>query len=420
MMDQCLPIEIVAWWGPAFDQITLENMRRLRECGFTVSLGMVSPDRLVESLDIAAACDVKLIVGLDDVWTWEFPKKPNQFTPGWRDRIRANVELIRTHPGLYGYYLVDEPPYTDLADDVMDGWRILRECDGEHLCYINHWAVNQTWAGAKSYDDLWVRWSGDTGPELITTDLYPCFKVEDQDVERYMGTPYFFDKRQSGLREQYFEMLDLQRSYSWRWGVPMWGCALATHAISSETADGEIRFQVMCLLAYGAVGVQYFAYVNLFDQSLTAAKREFEIVKRINALITAWGGVLTNAQHIGVYHHPANMYYTRPLDQFVLGSSNDLYARGGAVVVAQWLEDDGCELLLIINRDPYDPSETTFHFGTDTEIQECAESGRWRVVPAVTPRKQLLKFAAGEGRLFRIRRDIGKSQFAMDCREKSV
>jgi hypothetical protein len=401
------PFPILAWIGPSQEQITPQTMADLAKAGFNLSLSALTPSRMLEQLDLAADAGVRLIIDLPGLRV-----APGMVDAAWKDRMHDLVGQVRHHPGLYGYFVADEPR-SDRRADVATAMRFLAEEDPDHIAYCNHWMVSMSYTGYRSYEELWDAYLMEAQPRMVSLDGYPFSAVSEEEwlAARAAGNACYFPRHRAKMHPHYFEMLDLLRQYSRRADVPMWHCILSRGEYSKHPlyAEGEMRFQIMVSLAYGVGGIQYFSYAHdemLIDAHLQPTAN-WHIAKELNRLIRLWEPTLKTLHSIGVYHYPWNLPYTRPLDMFVLGHVNDLVVRGDAVVVGQFVDDDDWEYALIVNRTPYEPARITVHFGTDDDVLELSPStGEWARPWPYKPREMPLTFEPGQGRLFRYRRTI--------------
>jgi hypothetical protein len=401
------PIPILAWIGPSREQITPKTMSDLAAAGFNLSFSFLTPDKMMEQLDMAHAAGIRLIIGLP-----ELSVGPGDFTAKWRSYAKRLVARVKDHPGLYGYFVVDEPR-SDRHKDVCAAMRFLAELDPNHLPYCNLWSVNMGFAGFRSYEEQWDRYIEDAQPWFVSVDGYPFSAVSEEEwrTETGRGNPCYFPRHRAKIHAHYFEMLDVVRQYSRILKLPFWHCVLSVGGYSNapEIFHGEIRFQVMVSLAYGVQGIQYFSYAegNMLMGADLNPTANWHIVKDVNRVVRTWEPTLKKLRSIGVYHYPHNMPYTRPLDMFFLGHKNDLFARGDPCVVGQFVDEEGWEYALIVNRTPYEPAVVKFHFGTDGEVLELsALNGKWVKPWPFNPRQMALTFEPGQGRLFRYKREI--------------
>lgn len=418
---------IVAWAGPNDAQLnppfpgevplTEKTMADLAEAGFNISLLRVeypkpgeqpTPSateiaRVIELLDISAKAKVRLLVGVKF-----FRVTAGTVKPQWKTWVRGLIAAMKDHPGLYGYYVADEPRI-DKRKDLAAAMRFVQRQDPNHLAYVNHWMNNMSYAGYRSYEELWDLFGPECKPDIVSMDCYPFGKPKDEDWRREVaaGNACYFPRHQAKLGEHYFETMDILRQYSRMWDIPMWHFTLTGGALDNtpEVAEGEMRFQLMTGLAYGAKGLQYFTYAlggHMMNNDLTP-NANWHIARKINREVHAWAPVLRGLRSIGVYHYPCNLPYTRPLDQYTLGNKDDLCVRGDAAVLGQFTDADGGEYALIVNRTPYEKAKITMKFGADQVEELSPVSGQWSLGNG---RDVELSFEPGQGRLFRFHRKI--------------
>ena len=400
------PIEfpIMSWYGPNRDRFTRKSMGHLAEAGFNLAYVILRRDQIEEALDIARDVGVRLLIGMEDTTIW---RTPGCVDGAWLDRLRDTIRRASRHPAFHGHMISDEPMRM-MFEDVGRAWQVCHELDPDHMFYVNHWAVGQTYQGARSYEELWESLYALASFDLVSADNYPVKPVTDEELLAHAGAPDYFPSHKARLYPHFFEMLDLQRQYARQWRKPLWAFTLARGEVSPETAEGEMRFQLMCGLAYGAVGLQYFSYEHerMLMEDDGSPGLNWPVARKLNRLLATWGRVFTGLRSIGVYHHPPDFPYTRPLDQFLLGAPTDMFARGAPIVVGHFLDAAGMEYAFIVNRNPFESAVSVYSFGT-TSVEECSPSdATWSPTVLRDGTKAELGFAPGEGRLFRFRRDI--------------
>lgn len=405
------PFPILAWIGPGVGNgahrvpLNEKTMADLAEAGFNLSLSSVDEETPEKALDIARDVGVRLVVSIPGLRVGQ-----GTVNDAWKERMARFVAKVRDHEGLYGYYLADEPRFP-LFEDNAKAFAFIKEHDPEHLPYYNHWMVNMSFGGLHSYEEMWETYHEICRPAYVSCDCYPINPCgEDEWLANKDSSPYYFPRHKAKHVPHYYETLEISRQFSRIFKVPMWGFTRSRPGYSMATAEGEMRYQLMTAIAYGAKGVQYFSYAH--GNMLVGADGEptelWQIARKLNRELRHWEATIKKLRSIGVYHHPATHYYTRPLDQFYLGNQDDLCVRAGDdVVVGQFLDDEGAEYALICNRTPFEPSVVTFHFGTDGETEELsAETGEWQSFYRCKPRAFNISLAPGQGRLYRFKRDI--------------
>jgi hypothetical protein len=247
--------------------------------------------------------------------------------------------------------------------------------------------------------------------DLVSADNYPVKTISEEEMRAHAGEPNYFPRQKAKLHPHFFEMLDLQRQYARQWQKPMWRFTLAKGELMPQTAEGEMRFQLMTALAYGAVGLQCFAYEhqNMLMEDDGSPGPCWPVAQQLNRLVHTWGPVFLGLRSIGVYHYPANFPYTRPLDQFLLGAQTDMFSRGDAIVVGHFVDAEQREYAFIVNRNPFESATITYSFGTST-AEECSpRDASWNSVNLSGTKREIFFHPSGEARLYRFTRRITNS-----------
>jgi hypothetical protein len=399
---------IIACQGPGRDvdlpperfPCTAESMGSLAQAGFNLNWSSCGLDNPAQVLDLARDAGVKMITGIRGARGWD--------TDIDESFVAEQVRRVRDHEGLFGY-VVDDEPFADRFAVNAQLFRLFRQHDPEHYVYYNHWAPGMSWHGFHSYEEMLDRYFELCRPTHVSADLYPIEPVSADDWQAHKDSvPWYFPRHRARLLPHYFEMLEILRQYARKWDVPLLAWTLAAHRYLPETAEGEMRFQLMTGLAYGARGLQYFGYYAnwMLADHHGEPTANWHIARRINQELKSLGQVIRRLRHIGVYHHPGNLPYTRLLDQHCLGHKNDLFSRGDPIVVGQFL-DDQYEYALIVNRSPFEPGQIEFHFGTDDEVLGFnPQLTDWIRPWPYNPRKMSISLPPGEGRLYRFHRDV--------------
>ncbi|MBF0244119.1 MAG: hypothetical protein HQL31_02440 [Planctomycetes bacterium] len=209
---------------------------------------------------------------------------------------------------------------SDFYENIARVFAFLRKRDPEHLPYYNHWSVNMNFCGAHSYEELWDRFQENCGLDYISADGYPLEVCSEKKLlTNHVDQPHHYPRRKVTHMRHYFEMLDITRQYSRRHGVPLWGFMQSQPAWSMEGAEGEMRYQLMTALVYGAKALQYFTctHNDMMIAPDGTPNPLWHAAKRINREIRAWEPVIKGLRNINVYHHPADFYYTRSLEMTV-------------------------------------------------------------------------------------------------------
>ncbi|MDE6395157.1 MAG: hypothetical protein K2K77_07440 [Duncaniella sp.] len=211
---------------------TPERYREMRECGFNLALPLTdSISEIVAALNASRGTGISIIGGAEELYT----------------APEATVALIKGHPNLAGYFIKDEPKYHQYPDLARLVGRI-RGADDSRLLYMNLFPTYARGeiAAIDDYDeyvDCYLRMLG-TG--FLSYDHY---SITCDSLGNAVQTP------------DYYENLEIISRHAREAGVPFWAFALATAHYSFPNATrAHLRHQMLCNLAYGAQGVQYFTY----------------------------------------------------------------------------------------------------------------------------------------------------------------
>ncbi|MHB0939941.1 MAG: hypothetical protein ACYDCO_05270 [Armatimonadota bacterium] len=394
--DQTIPV--LAWIGPQRDDITRDNLRCMAEAGFNINLGAVDEEKILPVLDLCAETGVRLL--------WNHPafdlgrKTPEtgpgyQLTPEEKDRIRALVLKVKDHPGLYGYHVHDEPALADLDWNTA----VIREIeahDSYHMCYVNHNApVIQGAYGAGTQEALWRAWIKKSSPRYLSYDHYPIEQKPWEVVKALGDAPNIFGN--IVVKPNYFACLDFARSFCSALELPLWAFTCSVpHWSYPEPTEGHLRFQLMCDLAYGARGLQYFTYWG--DRSLVGSNGEpnptYYLAQRVNRDIHALWKKLKGLRSIGVYHTGPVWEGTTRLMMYPVEAwgMDHLGLRfkciGDPAVLGVFDDPDGNMYVLAVNRNPVESGTISLDPSLDDTVPH-----KWH------PLKP------GEGKLFRIPAD---------------
>ena len=227
---------LFGWVSPPNDSTTDARIAELAGAGLDVALpAWADSGRFEDNLRrirYAADHGVRCLA-----WDERFDRVYNHGAPmALLDTIVADYA---SEPGFLGYYFTDEPPpedfpllaqiYADLAarDPVHPAWDDLR---------------GLYWFGNRAAWESYAR-------SFIET-VHPSVLVNNQ-----------YDFLVGSDRQQFVENAAAMRALSDEYGIPFWVIVLLVqHLQYRGLEDGELRWEVAQLLAYGARGVGYFTY----------------------------------------------------------------------------------------------------------------------------------------------------------------
>ena len=272
------PLPIMAWAGIPAGETNIERFRELKEMGININLSNYpDAEAMQQALDLAQQVGIGMVTSCPELKT--DPEK--------------TVRRIMNHPALAGYFLRDEPVRKDFAD-LGDWTKKIEAVDSKHFCFVNLIASIHTTKtealGTNTYAEYVSAFAREVPSQLLSFDFYPVL------VE--------------GIHERWYEGLEIFSSEARKAGKPFWAFALAyayneLHPIPTMAA---LRLQMYSNLAYGAQGLEYWAY--WMPESFRNApigingKRTivYDRIKAVNKEIQDLVGVFVGSKVISVNH----------------------------------------------------------------------------------------------------------------------
>lgn len=225
---------ILAWFSILPDSAqTKERYQELRDAGFNISFSHFYRDEQVEkALEASKGTGVKIMATSNEIYS----------------DTRNSVGKFKSHPGVAGYFLRDEPTAKDFKN-LADFRDRIMAADSTHLLYLNLFPslVNPASLGTDSYEEYVERFVNEVRLPFISFDFYPI--VEDTNS----GTIYY--------RPTVYDNYEVISKVAKRHGIPFWAFCLSTaHEPYPVPTPVHLRFEAFTALAYGAQGIQYFTY----------------------------------------------------------------------------------------------------------------------------------------------------------------
>lgn len=318
-------IPIMAWYSIPAEYTSVERYQELKDAGFNVNLSHIySFGEAVKALDCAQAVGIK-----------------NMFTcPELMEDTENIVKQVKDHPGLYGYSLGDEPNnaafprLASIADKI-------RSVDPDHAIYVN----------------LFPNYA----PDEVLGSTYPEHVRKFIEVVRLPMVSFdFYPVTEDGIRERWWENLEVISSQSAAAGLPFWAFALSTsHKPYPIPTMASLRLQFYTDLAYGAQGLEYFTYwcpeTSVWDFNNAPISQDgkrspkYELVKAMNAEIQARAGIFIGDKVLQVRHTGKTIPPgVTPLTDLP-APLTALDTKGKGAVVSL-LENGGYKYLMLVNR----------------------------------------------------------------------
>ena len=381
---------ILAWYGPENPRSNLNAFLQLRAAGFTLSYsGGSDREHNLADLDLAKGADLKLLLA---------DSRIEAFLTGLDSTFEQVDNVVRDysrHPAFWGYYLQDEPKANDF-ERLAVLKNHLAEKDPNHPAYIN---ILPTYAAqAKratfTYREYIDRYMQIVQPSLLSFEHYPIIEY--------------------GMRDDYYENLEIIRSNAANRRIPFWAMALSVaYDPYPKPEHSHLRMQLYSSLAYGAKGLQYFSF-NVpksrefrFGQALLDSTGKatplYKDATQINQEIRRLGTTLSQLTSTGVYHNDPVPTGCAPLNQRLPIAKIE----GGPFLAGFFVDSKRQKYVLLANKN--------YNFGAEPRITFADNVRKIIEIPKnSTPpfavswleddseRSCLILFKAGDGRLFRI------------------
>lgn len=365
-------IPIMGYWLPEWEH-TEVNYRRAKAAGVTlVNYGPADLAAVRAHLDVAARAGIRLAL--------EIPKPEKVDTA-------AFVRAVKDHPALDSYFLCDEPNVSAMPALGALARVVIKE-DPLHTPWVNWFGTilpvdNPTnWYGTVDYKTYIDRSLAIIPTRRMSFDQYPVMAF----VKTVPSIP-FRNVKGLQLMSNWYEALEIVSAVSRERGIPFWGFALATAfgggVVRPVPEIGHLRLQQYSNLAYGAQGLEYWAYWipippvdNIHTGMVGEGGRHSPVtdrIRRVNAEIQARAFVFEGATCVGVWHTGASIpQCTRRLDRLPAGVEKLETPDGGAVVSV--LEKGGRRFLVVVNRSP--DAELTLNLRLAPGARRVLEDGR--------------------------------------------
>lgn len=325
-LPQGKPLPIMAWAGIPASETNVYRFTELKEMGINVGLNNYSSlAEMMKALDLARETGITLITSCPELKT----------------DAEKTARQVMNHPGLAGYFLRDEPVCSDMP--ALGEWAgKIASVDKIHPAFVNLIAsihpYNTEVLGAPSYADYVKTFIKEVPTELLSFDFYPVLN--------------------DGLHERWYEGLEIFSNEARKAGKQFWAFALASsynelHPIPTVAA---LRLQLYSDLAYGAQGLEYWAY--RMSEGLRCApidqngKRTvvYDRIKQVNKEIQDISAVFTGSKVVSVSH--TGTIIPRGTSRLnTLPSAIHVFETEGQGALVSILEKGDQTFFVIINRD---------------------------------------------------------------------
>lgn len=350
-------IPTLGWEGVPQSFAKADRFREMREAGIGISFtSFANLDAAVAGLDEAAKGGAQILVHCPEI----------------RTQPEAAAKRLIAHPGLFGYFLGDEPGAGAFPELGALAKRIAA-VDAKHPSYVNLYPnYAPLWAlGTKEYPEHLNQYLQQVPTPFLSFDYYPIQASKNGLV----------------VRPQWYENLEQVAAATSKVKRPFWAFALSTEHFAYPPATvAQLRLQVFSNLAYGAQGIEYFTYWQPGDKIFRQAPIDqkgnrtpaYDHVKQVNAEVQGLAGVFLGSHVLAVGHtgekipQSTRRYEPQPPVKAVTTGS------GGAVVSLLESGDGARRFLVIVNRDVTAAMPLDVTLDGATASSEVAKDGTLR------------------------------------------
>lgn len=320
-------LPILAWYSVPVSYTSRERYQELKDAGFNITYSSIYEiEDCFKALKSAESVGIKALLYCTALVT----------------TTESAVSKLKDHPALWGYSLGDEPGTKDYFHLSACAERIRSvDEDPSHMIYVNLFPnyAPESALGA-DYATYVHRFVDEVKLPMLSFDHYPVLT--------------------SGIRQSWWQNLDVISQEAERGGIPFYAFALCTAHDDYPVATLEsLRIQMYTNLAYGAQGVQYFTYWcpepgawDFNNAPITVDGRRtpvYDIVKTMNAELQARAFVFVGAKKKAVYHTGETLppgvkelgELPAPLEKL------DTHGKG---TVVSFLDNGNIHYLMIVNR----------------------------------------------------------------------
>ncbi|MCD2422432.1 hypothetical protein LQ567_06635 [Niabella pedocola] len=288
------PFSIGIFYGPMPEMMNDEQFRWIKEANvdFIQFIGdslfnfnkdaAVAERRNLQILDLAARYGLRYFV-----------RDPR--VRGSEAAIAAMVQAYKKHPGLGGYFIVDEPGKDDL-DWPANAYKTILKYDPAGIPSVNLFPSFVYPDYEKAYVEAWVHKVGKEQLKLLSFDHYPLLA-------------------NGSFGPAYFKNLDVIRRVGLQYGIAtsMYPQSMGIVHAYRRPDSSELRYSAYTALAYGIKNLVWFTYntpvgqpverfTNAIIDSMGNKTDLYKPFRQLNADLKQLGKTVRWLDAIEVYH----------------------------------------------------------------------------------------------------------------------
>lgn len=379
------------FWPPVWAHTNDLQYKRMREANIDLienvsSTDLYTTEKNRKMLDLAARHGMKVIVADPRVH-------------GSTGDVQAMVNDFKNHPATFGYYIMDEPDTAKL-NWCAQTLKTIVAADPTRMAHVNLFPVYALGAQLgsinyeKEYIERWIEMAGKENIEYLAFDHYP-----------YAGDGSF--------RISYYENMDIIRRAGLKYGLKTSAYlqSMGVPGAFKRPTEGELRYNVYSMLAYGIKHPVWFTYWTPAGQGekflpsvVDTAGNPTDLypqVKQLGAEMKQLGKTLIGLDAKEVYHSGSQL----PEGVLNLPAGAVLSPVGkGDFIFSQFKDKvNGQEYIMIVNKDYNYNQSVVLRIGKSVKsIVELGKTGSDKKINWEKNRELKQQFLPGEGRLFRI------------------
>ena len=341
------------WWPPPPAHTTAQRYQEIAAAGFNFVIGgnhVTNDTYNPAALNAAGVNNLRFL--LTDSEIQSIIRSSTDYSSAYL-RIQQLMQRYGGYPALSGLNLYDEPNRSMFG--ILGYARAaLQGLDSKKLPWANvfGYTTDPSLTGTSTYEEYLQLYLGEVEPPFLSFDHYPLLS----------GTE---------ITRRYFDNWAIVRRFSLQAGIPSWGFIQSmdfrwtqnTYAPRRRPNEAELLWQVNVGLAYGAKGLQYFAYWTptnspnasvQFGEALVTVGGTltplYDYARRVNDYLRVVGKVLLPLTSESVVHAGED-----PLPLGATAFSPDGYVEstsGSPVILSRFRQSaEAAErYLLVVNR----------------------------------------------------------------------
>ncbi|MBP1994542.1 Ig-like domain-containing protein [Paenibacillus eucommiae] len=397
--DEKYPIGI--YWPPTPEYTTPAQYDLIKEAGInTIEVPNIPGYLAVRNdaiLDYAAARGMKAFVPPSEAMGANAMALTD-------DQLQAYVNQYKDHPGLGGYFIMDEPGPAVMSEAARI-YKKIAELDPNHHPHVNMLPFTNLF-------QQWVDLVGADKLNYLATDFYPYI------VKPGGGT---------AIKPDFYSFLDELRKTGLKNNVK------TSNYLQSVGIDGylvrpdanRMRHDVYSNLSYGVKGLTWFTWwspgntgVEKFSDEAIVTKNGmksdlYEPVKELNRQITTLGPTLLRLNAVEVYHagQMPDGTVKVPADYFFKLIPDDKGKETQTIISHMVDAESGRNYIMAVNRTLAQTYDLSFKLDPSWKIKEVTEVSKktGKEIPTdYNPTTGVLKgnFLPGEGKLYALDPDF--------------